>query len=67
MKNFYNNANRELSDDEMLALIECNKILKKAFSREIHSIEIRPNNDNKSDIYGILFSFNISDIGRYKK
>lgn len=59
MREFKNNTARDISFEEHEAILQCAKILSKAFKRKIFSASINPHTTNASDVWGIAFSFDM--------
>jgi hypothetical protein len=59
MRDFKNNVIRHLESDEMLAVMECSKLLEKAFKKKVFSVVVNPVTNNPTDVFGVAFAFDM--------
>lgn len=59
MKEINNKTARHLDTDEYIAILECVKILEKAFKRKMGYATVTPYKENPDDIYGVAFAFDM--------
>lgn len=63
MKEIKNSTTRHLENDEYLAILEAVKILEKGFKKKVFIVDIKPNNQESTDVYALFIAFDLSIDG----
>ena len=64
VKNLDIQITRHLTHEEHIAIVEAALMLEKAFKRNMHTIQVRPNIENPADCFGVMFMFDLTLIAK---
>ena len=59
MKEIENLVAKNLEYEEHLAILECSKLLEKAFKKKVYKVRINPHTKDPQEVFGLCFGFDL--------